>query len=339
MEKKHRNDSVGLRITAFFLILVLLLMITSQAFFRLALYSSDNKIMKRNSVEMLLMAQKKDSIDVLVLGDSESYTTVSPMQLYSEGGITSFVAGQPGQNMAETLHMLNVALQTQKPKVVMLETDALYRDGGSGSGFKDIFNVRLSEVFPVFQYHNLWKQIGRKNSAVIQSWNGYHINYNVDGCITTKNYMRQTDKVKQVSWVTQKALGEIQQKCKDIGAKLILYSAPSPKNYNMEKHNGLQELADVKNITYIDLNLKADKLGIDWSTDTRDQGDHLNDAGAYKTTEYFLSVLQDMGLTDHRGDPAYAKWDTRSAKFMSIIEGNIAQIQSDGQGQANASSK
>lgn len=57
-------------------------------------------------------------------------------------------------------------------------------------------------------------------------------------------------------------------------------------------------------------NLYAEELGIDWKSDTLDGGDHLNEAGATKVSKYLGTFLKERyGLTDHRGNAAYAVWD------------------------------
>ncbi|EKC70166.1 hypothetical protein LEA_07921 [human gut metagenome] len=50
----------------------------------------------------------------------------------------------------------------------------------------------------------------------------------------------------------------------------------------MARHNSTQALADKLQIPFIDFNTMSDQVSINWSTDTRDQGDHLNYFGAKK---------------------------------------------------------
>ena len=70
----------------------------------------------------------------------------------------------------------------------------------------------------------------------------------------------------------------------------------------------MAELAEKNKIVYLDLNL-VEEIGINWKTDTKDAGDHLNFAGAKKVTKYIGKYLNEkFQLTDHRGDAKYQKW-------------------------------
>ena len=78
----------------------------------------------------------------------------------------------------------------------------------------------------------------------------------------------------------------------------------------MEHHNALELWAAEHDVAYLDLNLQSDAIGIDWSTDSKDGGDHLNASGAEKFSRYMSVILdEEYDLPDHRGDPAYETWN------------------------------
>ena len=78
------------------------------------------------------------------------------------------------------------------------------------------------------------------------------------------------------------------------------------------------EYAKDNSLTYIDMNLMLDELGIDWSLDSLDKGDHLNLSGAYKVSDYIGKYLRDnYNISDHRTDEAYKKWEKTSEKYES----------------------
>ena len=62
------------------------------------------------------------------------------------------------------------------------------------------------------------------------------------------------------------------------------------------------------------------EVPIDWSLDTRDKGDHLNQTGAEKVTRFMGGYLAGTGLLkNHTGDSRYAKWDEVSDRFAAIV--------------------
>lgn len=326
-EKKNKKR-IWLRCIAFFLVLGVLLDVVSNGFVSVAVETRDSAVLKRNEAEADLLTQDEDSIDVLVLGDSEAYSSLSPLQVYHYTGITSYVAAQPLQNISEMKHMLTVALSTQHPKVVILETDVFYRNIGSVSGMEDILEESLNTIFPVFQYHNLWKMLGASEYTKSTSWKGYYLNSTVNACTQLQTYMSPTDQQYKIPWLNQLILEQIKQEVEDAGAQLVLVSAPTPVNFSMGMHNYLKQLAEDWDITYVDFNAIAYEIGIDWNKDTRDAGDHLNDSGAWKVTDYLISILETMDLPDHRGDSAYSSWDEMADEFLEQVNANIKQINS-----------
>ena len=97
--------------------------------------------------------------------------------------------------------------------------------------------------------------------------------------------------------------------CRDNNAVLVLTAAPNAKNWTYSKHDSMQEYADENGIDFIDLNYHLEDMGLDWSTDTMDGGNHVSFEGSKKTTKYIEDYLEEnYDLTDHRGDPVYDGW-------------------------------
>ena len=61
-----------------------------------------------------------------------------------------------------------------------------------------------------------------------------------------------------------------------------------------------------------------DALGIDWASDTKDGGDHLNFDGAKKVSAYVGNWLSEAyGLKDKRNNPDYKHWEEDSVEYAA----------------------
>ena len=91
---------------------------------------------------------------------------------------------------------------------------------------------------------------------------------------------------------------------KENDIELILIKAPSIFPYWPEQWNSQMEDYAAKNqLKYINFLEKSDEIGLDYSTDTYDNGLHLNLSGAEKLSIYFGNYLKaQVELPDRRKD-------------------------------------
>lgn len=307
------------QVILFFVVLVVLIKLTSELFAFLG-KKSVGKVQDRNTNITGIQIEEENTIDVLVLGDSESYTSISPMQLYDETGVTAYICGQSGQRIIETYHALETAFKTQTPKVVMIETNTFYRKKDAGTERSKVVFETLQYNFQLFRYHNLWKRAFYASSDTRSDYKGFVIR-NWSDAYEGGQYMKESKKIREVDDFICGYMDSIVEMCNEKGTKIVLYSAPSPKNYNMAKHNGLVKFAEKYGVDYIDLNEKVDELQINWKTDTADKGDHLNLNGAQKVTSYIgLYLKENHELTDYRQTELSEKWNKLVDVYKKDIE-------------------
>ena len=77
---------------AFFACLIILLLLASRLFLEITGAEAKNGYRSRNTVYWDLEQEKKNSLDILVLGNSEAFASFSPMELWLGGGIPSYLA-------------------------------------------------------------------------------------------------------------------------------------------------------------------------------------------------------------------------------------------------------
>lgn len=272
-----------------------------------------------------IFSEPKDSIDTVFIGDSEVYHSFIPLNIWRDYGITSYDVSSPSQKLVYSMEFLKKTFENQSPKIVFLETNAIFRK----SYLEDEITYKAEQIFPVFRYHDRWKNLQLKDfSATVE----YTANENNKGYYFTKKskpatdkaikeYMKYSDVSAPILSTNRKYLNGIAKFCKNHGAKLVLISTPSTKNWNYQRHNAMEAVSKDLGVDYIDTNLLRDDIPIDWKKDTKDKGDHLNYNGAVKLTDYVGKYLDDTKIfKDKRNDPSYDNWNTCLDKFEKQVK-------------------
>lgn len=306
-----------LKVIAFFIILAILLTITSNIF--VPKNNTEEAGMELNGYTQLL-GEKENSVDMIVLGNSESFTSIIPMKLWEDCGYTCYICGYPGLFFADTMRILYDSTKNQNPKLVIIEGNIIYDEGPLTIFFSRI----IQEILPITEYHDRWKTLDsddfqKPNYTSIDCMKGFHYK-TISKPYDATDYMQYTDASQELSYKSKIYLKIIQAYCKHIGAELMIMSVPSALGWNYEKHNGIEQYAKNNNIRFLDFNLITDELGIDWNVDTIDGGDHMNFTGSTKLTNYFEKYIKQLNiLEDHRGDSYYSNWNDDLIKYKEEI--------------------
>lgn len=245
----------------------------------------------RNGVLPKVLSEPKNSIDLLIIGDSESYSSINPRVLKNKYGIQTYAAGQAGATIGESCTMLEKILTRQRPAVILYETNSLFRAQPDPNNPGTVITNTFEKIFPILKYHSAWK------SPFIAKYRKTYMGFRIEKRIKPYkggNYMAKGKSSKEDARINKtniQSLKEIKSLAEANGAKLIMYSAPSPRNYNYSKHIALTKLAAREHIEYIDMNMHAKELKMNWKKDTRDRGDHLNIYGAEKVTKFMGRYL------------------------------------------------
>lgn len=283
-------------------------------------------------------AEKKNDIDMLVLGSSNSFCTVNPLILYEEYGIAAYDFGSSSQPLDISLLYLKEAFKTQRPKLVALEVNMLV--GGSINnkneaafrwGYTDIplsadklksvyrstdgINAEyFTYIFPIFRYHERWKELSKSDYTY---YKGDKTNY-TKGYLETQSvadgiYLDEYGYDEGEAWIEDEAvffLDEMARLCKDKNAELLLFKSPKT-NWHRYETEAVRAIADDRGIKFVDYNEIYNSGGIDIDTvaDFRDY-EHLNDFGAAKVTNHLGAyVKENYEIPDRRGSETPNSWD------------------------------
>ena len=296
--------------------------------------------------------------DILIFGDCDAYENFSPIKMYEDYGISSYIRGSGEQYMWQSYYLLRDSLRIETPKIVVLSIHNMQNeypkrqdnynrmtlDGMRWSKDKvDAINVSMTEeetfasyVFPILRYHDRWNQLTMTDirhlfSKDKISHNGYYMRCDVDPqTFLPKPIPRISYKFDDYSMYY---LDQIRLLCEEKGITLLLVRAPIEYRWHKQWDTTVEEYAAKYGLTYINFNNYSKEMGIDMSTDTYDGGQHLNIYGAEKLSVFFGKYLMDnYGLTDYRTVPEVAKEYEKDVAFYNWMrDDQLAEIEKYGE--------
>ena len=320
----------------------------------LVLYALQRVLMPKyvsEAVDGRLIAEYYDSAknhDVVFVGDCEVYENISPVKLWEEYGISSYVRGSPQQLIWHSYYLMEETLKYEKPKAFVFnvlamkygepQSEAYNRlalDGMKWSGIKaDAVRASMMEdeeflsyVFPFLRFHSRWSELTAEDfkyafQDVPQlSINGYLMRVDVDGVKELRKGRPLMDyTLADVCW---DYLDKMRTLCEENGVELILMKAPTntARWYWYDQWDAqVAAYAEKHGLKYYNFLKVTDEIGLDYMTDTYDQGGHLNLSGAEKLSDYFGDILvKDHGFTSHKGEQEYEEiWTTLTEQYYKV---------------------
>ena len=293
---------------------------------------------------------------LLIVGDCEVYENISPLTLWEDYGITSYIRGSPQQLTWQSYYLLEDALNREQPQAVIFsvlamkygepQSEAYNRltlDGMELSAAK-IAAVQasmtakeslLSYVFPLFRYHERWKELSRDDwrymfSRRAVSHNGFMMRCDVKPLTALPTPPKLDDyAIGAACW---QYLDKMRELCRQKGVELILLKAPIPyPHWYAEWEAQVAEYAQKHGLLYLNALEDIEATGIDLKTDTYDGGLHLNLAGAEKFSRYLGGLLSERGLPDQRQDERLsALWAEKARAYYAMKEAQLAEIEATG---------
>ncbi len=284
--------------------------------------------------------------DVIFIGDCEVYENFSPITLYEQYGITSYIRGSAQQMIWQSYYLLEETLTYETPQVVVFNVLAMKYDTPESTGDqtqREAYNrmtldtMRLSAskwkailasmtqeeqeweaqysyLFPLLRYHDRYHQLTSEDftywlSRDTVSHNGYLMQTGVKAYTTAYAERPLADySFGENSWYYLDKMVEL---CAENGITLVLIKAPSMYPVWWDEWDAqIVQYAQENDLLYINMLDDIEEIGIDWSADTYDSGLHLNVYGAEKAAAWFGQILSDtFDLPDRREDADVAqKW-------------------------------
>ncbi|MDR1320552.1 MAG: SGNH/GDSL hydrolase family protein [Gracilibacteraceae bacterium] len=302
-------------------------------------------------------AAEKDH-DVLFIGDCEVYENFSPITLFEEFGLTSYIRGGPQQLIWQSYYLLEDTLRYEKPDIVVFnvlamqygepQSEAYNRlnlDGMalSPAKVKAVLASMLPEesfwsyFLPLLRYHDRWRELAPEDFAFFfqraaASHNGFMMRSDVKpvGRIPAGAMLEDY----ALAPVCFDYLDRMRELCGASGMELVLIKAPTIwPHWYPEWDRQIRDYAERYGLLYINFLDNMENIGLDLAVDTYDAGLHLNLAGAEKLTRYFGAALRARGdWPDRRADPALrAVWAEKARRYEEHRAAQLREIEEYGQ--------
>ncbi len=297
--------------------------------------------------------EEKDH-DVVFIGDCEVYENFSPVVLWEEYGINSYIRGSAQQLIWQSYYLLEDTLRYEKPDVVVFnilsmkynepQKEAYNRMSLEGmrwsaSKVKSI-QASMTEdeefldyVFPILRYHSRWSELNAQDVEYMfqtekVSHNGYYMRVDVKPAVNVPGGKILADY--QFGDNAYSYLDKMTQLCKENDIQLILIKAPSLYPYWYDEWEvQMEEYAAKNDLMYINFLELTEEVGLDFNTDTYDAGLHLNLSGAEKLSRYFGEILaQEVGVKNRRGEEHLEQiWEEKIAAYQKEQEEQYAALE------------
>lgn len=271
-----------------------------------------------------------DTVDVIFIGGSMSYTAFSPIELYEKHGISSYNFGTSNQSVLAGYIWALEAGEYQDYKAIVLEAMTVSMSHGEiATDVRSLFSMGINHnylrlagvykrnfykiVFPIFVLHDGWA-INENTFKSSINENGPYLRGFVplpsEAGEEYQNSILQGDET-ATAYLKFPYLDRLREYCEENGIQLILVktlmASNEINNWNDGYHNRLQEYADQYNIPFIDFNteeyIEAADLNI--STDVAADLRHMNIKGAQKVTDYigkYLLQLENVHIRQYESD-------------------------------------
>lgn len=295
--------------------------------------------------------------DIIFIGDCEVYENFSPITLWREYGLTSYISGSGQQLIWQSYHMLEEILRYETPRVVIFSALGMQYDQPQSEPYNrlNIDGMRLglpkirsamasmtedesliSYVFPLLRYKARWSELTGEDVRYLfrrdpVAHNGFLMRADVRPAENVPVGRPLPDY--QFGDRAYAYLDKMVELCEQHDIELVLIKAPSLYPYWYDQWDEqMRVYADEHQLMYINFLEVIDDIGLDFTQDTYDSGLHLNLSGAEKMSHYFGPLLQAAyNLEDHRNDPRLsAVWEKKVNRYDEMAAAQHREIEQYG---------
>ena len=271
--------------------------------------------------------EPENTFDIIGVGSSHLYCTFTPVHLYEQTGLRSYILSTAQQPPEASYHYIKYALENQKPDVVLIEMymyifgefESEAANHGAIDNYPNVPNKiqMIKDVDPAdgkenyyfnfMKYHTRWKELTKADFRLdyTKRTDPYHGYVFLTQSAPNDSKAVTYDDIEELPVIDkyQVWLDRTIELVRENGSEPVLLISPYRITYpHTATAKYLHRYAAEKGVTIIDTNLDYDKIGLDNQKDFYDN-EHLNVYGAEKTTLYIGNFLKEkLGVEPKQHD-------------------------------------
>lgn len=295
--------------------------------------------------------EPEDEFSVMYFGSSHAYASFSPLEIWEQTGVKSYVLATQMQPMWASVTYLKEALKTQSPELVIFECNMLYEDSeyldeGTNYSFMDDIPLSLNKiglaqvsagegerfplVFNFVKYHARWPSLTGEDftfrrGQVRDPYKGFVLLPPKEGGDPIDRFdLTGEIGVTPLSEKNEQYLREFIEICQDNGIELWLVKAPSNISpENLAKMHAAAGIAAEYGVPFDDFNSEQAyaAIGITARENFFDQR-HMDIVGSTRFSRYFAGLMLERypDLTrDAHDDTWQAAYEAYTADVADAI--------------------
>ena len=294
--------------------------------------------------------EEEDQFEVMFFGPSHAYAAFSPLVIWEETGIKSYVFSTQQQPLWATYTYIKEALKTQSPALIVLECrmalgdKEYYMEEGDDKAvtypYMDDLPLSWNKVelavqsapepeerfgllFNFMMYHSRWNDLHREDFTFRRDeardpYKGF-VMLEPQEPLQPRPASETVTQAVPLLEKNQYWLEEIIKLCQEEGIELWLIKSPS--NLELEEKallNTVEETARRYNVPFHDFNVDYADIGLDESMFF--DAHHLDALGAGKFSRYFAHILQ-SARPNLKTDPDDPVWAADLEVYQRALEG------------------